>query len=388
MANLRCVRVFVFGLALAAPALASAGTVADKERSRDRTPYTMEEAVAATPVGIPGVRFFGDDPEAFRAAVEAAPGATRPWLVLSGGGENGAYGAGVLNGWMKAGTRPSFGVVTGASTGALIAPFAFAGPAFDESLRTAYTTIDAADIFEVGNEGESLLDTWPMQKMLERFVTPELLRAVAAGHAEGRRLFVLTTDVDLQRPVVWDMGAIASRGGDDALTLFRRVLLASASIPGAFPPVYLEAEAGGRRFGEMHVDGGVTSPFFVAPERTLLAGTARLPAERVYVLINYGLRPDFQVTERTTVTILGRAMAAAIQAGTRAAIASATGFARRTGTTIDFAHIDDGFKATTSKAFDRRYMQALFAYGEDAGRAGNAFRRDPLGIAARTVAGR
>ncbi len=384
----RIVPALVLAVTLTFPAVAPAGTVAEKERSKVRTAYTAEEAAAAQPVGMPGVRFFGDDADAYRAALAGAPLADRPWLVLSGGGENGAYGAGVLNGWTKAGTRPDFGVVTGASTGALIAPFAFAGPAFDGHLKNAYTTINAADIFEVGSDGESLLDTWPMAKMLERFVTPELLRAVASGHAQGRRLFVLTTHVDLQRPVVWDMGAIASRGGDGALALFRKVLLASASIPGAFQPVYLEAEAGAKRFQEMHADGGVTSAFYLAPERTLLAGRAELPTGRVHVLVNYKLAPDFQLTERTTVTILGRSMAAAIRAGTRAAIAAGTQFGRRTGLDIDFAHIDEGFTHTTTRAFDQDYMKALFAHGEAAGRAGTAFERDPLGVAAKTVAGR
>ncbi len=383
----RSLAAFCLAGTLLASGLAQAGTVAERERSTGRAPYTAAEAVAAVPLGMPGVRFFGDDPEAFRASLAAAPASSEPWLVLSGGGDNGAYGAGVLNGWTKAGTRPAFGVVTGVSTGALIAPFAFAGPAFDGALKTAYTTITAADIFEVGNEGESLLDTWPMRKMIERFVTPEVLGAVARGHADGRRLYVLTTHVDLQRPVVWDMGAIASRG-EAGLKLFRQVLLASASIPGAFQPVHIDAEAGGKRFQEMHADGGVTGPFYIAPEAMLLAGRGGLPTDKVHVIVNYGLKPDFQVTERTTITVLGRSMAAAIRAATRASIAASATFGRRTGIDIGFAHVDERFTQTTAKAFDQRYMQALFAFGEATGRDGSAFRRDPLGAENRTVAGR
>jgi hypothetical protein len=384
----RIIAAYVLGCTLLAAGGAQAGTVAERERSNVRTPFTAQDSIRAQPVGLPGVRFFADEPETYLAALRDAPGAKAPWLVLSGGGENGAYGAGVLNGWTKADNRPAFGVVTGVSTGALIAPFAFAGPAFDDRLKTAYTTINASDIFEVGNEGESLLDTWPMTKMLERFVTPELLRAVAAGHAEGRRLYVLTTNVDLQRPVAWDMGAIASRGDEASLKLFRSVLLASASIPGAFQPVYLEVEAGGKRFKEMHADGGVTGSFFVAPERMLLAGRGALPTDRIHVLVNYNLKPEFQVTERTTVTILGRSMAAAIRAGTRAGIAATTAYARRNGVDVGFAHVDERFTETTAKAFDQRYMQALFAFGERVGRDGTAFRKDPLGVDGQTVAGR
>jgi hypothetical protein len=383
----RFVAALFLSCTLLASGAAQAGTVAERQRSSERTPYTAQEAVAAVPLDMAGVRFFGDDPEAFRAALAGAPGSSEPWLVLSGGGENGAYGAGVLNGWTKAGTRPTFGVVTGVSTGALIAPFAFAGPDFDAALKAAYTTITAADIFEVGNNGESLLDTWPMSKMIERFVTPEVVAAVARGHEEGRRLYVVTTHVDLQRPVVWDMGAIARRG-EAGLKLFRQVLLASASIPGAFPPVPIDAEAGDKRFQELHADGGVTGQFFLAPEAMLLAGRGGLPTDKAYVIVNYSLRPDFQVTQRTTITLLGRSMAAAIRSATRATIAASATFGRRAGVDIAFAHVDERFTKTTAKAFDTRYMQELFAFGEATGRDGSAFRRDPLGGENRTVAGR
>ena len=189
---------------------------------------------------------------------------------MSSGGEDGAFGAGLLNGWTAAGNRPRFPVVTGISTGALMAVYAFAGAKYDEILRTSYTKITASDIFEFGTTPESLVDTWPLKQLIAKNVTPALLADVSEEYRHGRRLFVLTTNLDAGRSVVWNMGAIAEKGGDDGLKLFRDIMLASASIPGEFPPVYIEVEANGRRFLEMHVDGGVNGPLFVAPRIVLV----------------------------------------------------------------------------------------------------------------------
>jgi len=153
---------------------------------------------------IPDARFYADSVEDYRRAIGTAGLLwSDPWLVLSGGGENGAFGAGLLAGWSAMGERPNFSVVTGLSTGALIAPFAFAGSAYDAALKDCYTGITAADIFEFGATPESLLDTWPLGKLIARKVTAPFLEAVAAQHRRGRRLFVLTTSVDTQRAVVW-----------------------------------------------------------------------------------------------------------------------------------------------------------------------------------------
>ena len=171
-----------------------------------------------------------------------------PWLALSTGAEDGAYGAGFLNGWTASGQRPEFSVVTGVSSGAIIAVYAFAGPKYDATLRKAYTSVHAADIFEVRATPESIVDSWPLERLVQQHVTAELLDDIAAQHRQGRRLFVVTTNLDAGRAVVWDMGAIATRGGDPGLALFRKVVLASSSIPAVFPPVLIEAEANGRRF--------------------------------------------------------------------------------------------------------------------------------------------
>src|SRR5262245_845842 len=165
---------------------------AKEQRERERTPFTVEEDDAAVIPGIPDARVWGDSETAFARLLPQASG---PWLAISGGGSDGAYGAGVLTGWTQSGTRPEFAVVTGASIGALIAPFAFLGSRYDEELHKNFTTIGAADIFEDRTTRESLFDFWPLKRLIEQRVTPALLSEIAAEHARGRRLWVATTNL-------------------------------------------------------------------------------------------------------------------------------------------------------------------------------------------------
>ena len=376
----------LIGLSLPQTAFAAerARPAAEKQVSAEtpsgRVAFTAAEAATARPDGLAaGLRIPGDDAAACRTLLDGASAASQPWLVLSGGGENGAYAAGLLNGWSEAGTRPDFGIITGVSTGAMIAPFAFIGTAGDAALRQNYTEISAADVFEFSGTNEALTDTWPLKRRIDRAVTPALLKAVAAEHAKGRRLLVATTAVDGERPVLWDMGAIAQAGGPKALALFRSVILASAAVPGVFPPVMIDAVTGdGKRFQEMHDDGGTTAPYYLAPESMLLAkDPAPLPTPRVYLVVNNSLAPDFQMASRTTLSVLGRSMSAAIKAQTRAALALSQGFARRTGLDLQVAQIDGRFGKTSAAPFDQAYMKALFAHGVALGKAGTAFRDGP-----------
>jgi predicted acylesterase/phospholipase RssA len=336
--------------------------------------FTESEQAGAVIPGMPEARFWADSAADFRRVLPAEPGA---WLILSTGGADGAFGAGLLNGWTQSGKRPDFTLVTGVSAGALIAPFAFAGPKYDEQLREAFTMVTAADVFEAGGKGESLLDTWPLKERIARLVTAPLVGDIAAEHRRGRRLLVLTTNLDAERFVVWDIGAVAAHGGERAIGLIRSVLLASSSVPGAFPPVLIEVEAGGRRFQEMHADGGMGAQFFVAPERLMDSTSGyKPPASDLYIVINTSLGRYFEVTERTTITVLGRAVSAAIKVAIRLLIDRTYAFARNSGVGFHLAHIDPSFDAPSRGVFDPDYMKALFDFGAARGRS-LAFLREP-----------
>ncbi|MBI5264036.1 MAG: patatin-like phospholipase family protein [Bradyrhizobium sp.] len=333
-----------------------------------RPDFSSEEQQSAQIPGFPGVRFWASSEEDYARAVPPQPG---PWLVLSTGAEDGAYGAGFLNGWSASGERPDFSVVTGVSSGAIIAVYAFAGPKYDALLRQAYTTVSAVDIFELRVMPESFADSWPLAQMIERHVTGELISDIAAEHRRGRRLFVLTTNLDAGRAVAWDMGAIAATGGDAALALFRKIVLASSSVPGALPPVLIEAESNGRRFQEMHVDGGVNGPMYIAPESILLSTNGRrLPASELYVIVNGKLTSEFARTEQRLTHILGRSFSLALKLGARAELFLVAQAARRDGIAMKVAMVDQAFDRQERGLFDPEYMKALFDLGVEHGKRG------------------
>jgi predicted patatin/cPLA2 family phospholipase len=349
-----------------------------------RTPFTAaEDAVAIVP-GMPDARFWADSEDDFARALPPQRG---PWLILSTGGADGAFGAGLLNGLSASGKRPDYAVVTGVSTGALMAPFIFAGARYDELLEAIYTHASAADIFEAGNTGESFLDSWPLRDLIAKLTTPELLTDIAAAHRAGRRLFIVTTDLDAGRSVVWNMGAIAvhfaSDGSDAAakeaaVKLFRNVLLASGSVPGAFPPVLIGVEANGKHFAEMHVDGGVGGQFFVVPP-ALMESTSnyKIPADALYIVVNSGLQREFQVVERSTPTILAQSVSMAIKSDLEVLLDRAFVAAQRSGIGFNVATIPPSFNAPSRGAFDPEYMKALFKVGYDQGKSANPFAAEP-----------
>ena len=343
---------------------------APKEQA-ERSPFTVEEDDAAVLPGIPDARAWGDSETDFARLLPQANG---PWLAISGGGSDGAYGAGVLTGWTQSGTRPDFAVVSGASIGALIAPFAFLGSRYDEEVHKNFTTIGAADIFEDRVTRDSLFDYWPLRRLVEQQVTAKLLAEIAVEHARGRRLFVATTNLDSGRRVIWNMGAIAARGNEAALKLFRDVLLASSSIPGFFSPVLIEVEANGKTFQEMHSDGTITAPFFVVPEAMLSPNsTVRPPLSQLYVMVNSKLGPEFKLTDRNVPGVLGRSIAVALTAALRAEILLTYVAAQRHGISLRVARVDQAFDHPSRGPFDGKYMQALYEFGVAAGKKGTAF---------------
>ena len=344
-----------------------------------RIPFTAADDALATIPGMPDVRFFADSIADFNQALPSRPG---PWLVLSTGGSDGAFGAGLLTGLSAAGNRPDYAVVTGVSSGALMAPFVFAGARYDGALTDAYTKTSAADIFEVGGTGESFLDTWPLKDLIAKQITPQLLADIAAAHQAGRRLFVVTTDLDAERSVAWNMGAIAVHaqkdGGDAALKLFRQVLLASGAIPGAFPPVLIDVEGNGKKFQEMHVDGGVGGQFFVAPPSALESNSGyKIPATQLYIVVNSALAPDFAVVERSTPLVLAQSVGYAVKVDLRLMLDRAYVAAQNSDVGFNVATIPESFSAPSRGAFDPKYMKALYDVGYDQGKGANAFAPTP-----------
>jgi patatin-like phospholipase len=343
---------------------------AGPKEQAERATFTAQDEDAAVIPGIPNARVWGDSESEFARLL---PQATGPWLAISGGGSDGAYGAGVLAGWSEAGTRPEFAVVTGVSIGALIAPFAFLGPRYDEDLRKNFTAIGAADIFEDRTTRDSLFDYWPLKRLIEQRVTAPLLSEIAAEHARGRRLLVATTNLDAGRRVIWNMGAIAARG-EQGLKLFRDVLLASSSIPGFFSPVAIEVEANGKKFQELHGDGTLTAPFFVVPETMLSAhSTSRAPFGQLYVLVNSKLGPEFKMPDRNIPGVLGRSIGVALTAALRVEVMLVHAGAQRHGIALRIAYVDPAFDHPSRGPFDGKYMQALYEVGIAAGKKGTAF---------------
>jgi predicted acylesterase/phospholipase RssA len=356
----------------------------------------VPEALATRAVipGIPGARFYADEVDAellrwlgeqqARAAARRAGGRSDEpvdVLVLSGGGEDGAFGAGLLTAWTDMGTRPEFRVVTGVSTGALAAPFAFLGPSRDAQLREVYTSIDITRVLAWRDWTAALFDdavgdSAPLAATIARFLDAGMLTEIAAAYDAGRVLLIGTTDLDARRGVVWNIGAIAKSGAPGALDLVRRVLLASASIPGAFPPVMFDVEADGRRFQEMHVDGGAVAQLFLFPERVAFAQrsreTTRAPT-RIWVIRNGRLRPRREMTARRTVSILGAAVSTMTQASGGYDVTRIWLRAQRAGIGFNLAFVGDGFEVPYETAFDPAYMQALFEYGQARMRAGRAW---------------
>ncbi len=342
-----------------------------KPEQPSRPDFTADEQAVAVIPGIPDARFWADSEKDFLAALPSTPG---PWLALSTGGGDGAFGAGLLNGWSESGKRPEFSVVTGVSTGSLMAPYAFIGASQDPGLKRAYTETNAGDIFEDVKTPESLVDTWPLKRLITKEVTPELMAEVAAAHKQGRRLFVATTNLDAGRGVIWNMGAIAAKGDDAALKLFRDILAASTAIPGLFPPVLIEVEANGKKTQEMHADGGLTAQIFVAPEPMLnSASTTKLPASALYLIVNSRLAPEFQMTERSLIFVLGHAINIGVQTMLRIGIDRAYATAKRSGVPFNLAYPALAADQQGKGAFDPEFMKYLFAAGVARGRGESPF---------------
>jgi predicted acylesterase/phospholipase RssA len=293
-------------------------------------------------------------------------------LAISGGAEDGAFGAGLLVGWSDAGTRPVFDLVTGVSSGALIAPFAFLGREHDGQLRDIFTKYERKDIFTYNVhgliEGSALADDRPLAKLIEKYVDEAFLQEVAKARLNGRILLIGTTNLDTQRPVLWDMGRIAMSRDRDALGLFRKILLASATLPGVFPPVRIQVRVGGQSYDELHVDGGVTRQVFIAPSIFSFASHDQKPARpatkpRLYVIRNGKIDPEWQSVSENVVSITQRSISTLIKNQGIGDLYRIYSITKRDGIDFNLASIPPDFSETSDEPFDQKYMIALFDRG-------------------------
>lgn len=300
-------------------------------------------------------------------------------LALSGGGANGAYGAGVLVGWSQRDDRPAFDIVTGVSTGALAAPFAFLGPDWDDELQQAYTGGGANGLLSARTlaafRNPSLFSSRVLRALVDDNVTPELLRQIAVEHAKGRKLLVATTNLDSEETVIWDMGVIAAQGDETALILFKDVLVASASIPGVFPPVLIAGlNTEGQIVQDMHVDGGVNTPFLAVPEDLLLWTNPAAGRDdgAIFVVVNGQIGRNQGVTPGRINGILARTYDSMSKSSLRTALIATAAFASRNGITMSLTAVPDNVNASSLR-FEADSMKALFELGRSRALSGEAW---------------
>jgi predicted acylesterase/phospholipase RssA len=381
-------------------------------RARNPLPANLEEEVQV--VGFENVRVWGDkdSPILDNIAIEsirreiAASGVEslkKPvaYLALSGGGENGAFGAGVLCGWTAAGNRPTFKLVTGISTGALLAPFAFLGTEYDPQLKAVYTTSTQNDIYATKSIltaywRESLYDTKPLANTIAKYIDEKVLAAVASEYKKGRILLVGTTQLDAQRLVIWDMGAIASSNNPGALDLFRKVLLASASMPAVFPPVYINVTADGKQYDEMHVDGGTVTEMMLYEEaikpmtahvkevQSIVQNKELLSSlvhrERaLYIIRNDQVKPEWDSVKPRLGNIAGRAISTLVKTHGEGDLYRIYVLALRDKIDYNLASIPADFNAPSDGMFDTVFMNKLFNLGYEMARNGYPWEKYPPG---------
>ena len=365
----------------------------------ERNPVPPE---LTTKVGIPGIpeaRLWGEEnPEWSKKKIDTFTDAdfrnyypgiyNKPhnYLAVSGGGANGAFGAGLLAGWSATGTRPEFTMVTGISTGALTAPFAFLGPDYDDTLKTVYTTTSTKDILRERNAitaifSDSMTDTKPLEAMIAKYFNSDLVEAIAREFKTGRQLFIGTVNLDAGRPIIWNIGAIAASDYSQKLELIHDILRASAAIPAVFPPVIIPVEFEGERYDEMHVDGGTASQVFVYPAAINWREiTQKLKVQgnpKVFVVRNSFLEPDYNGIKRKLIPIVTRSISSLIMAQGLGDLYHIYALCQRDGNDFNLAYIPPEFTEEPTESFDPVYMKKLYELGYQMALDGYPWKKAP-----------
>lgn len=341
----------------------------------DRIVYAPQVAATASIEGFGDVRIYADAtgklPEE-RAWLPVPKSTEINYLAVSGGGSGGAFSVGVLKAWSDRGDRPEFDIVSGVSTGALIAPYAFLGSAYDKPLVDLYIggiakELVAIDFLPQALLGASLLKQEPLRAMVERYLTRDVMARIASEHRKGRRLLVLTSNLDSQRAVIWNMGAIAASGRPDALKLLQDVIIASASIPGLFPAVLIKVRSGSQSFEEMHSDGGSASAILTFPEGWMadpeVGAWPKGHKLNMYIIVNNALIPEFSATRNNTFSVMARANSSLIKSQARSALLATYDYAQKNGIRFRVASIDTQVPYKVTDPFNTDYMRAVYRLG-------------------------
>ncbi|MHC4985522.1 MAG: patatin-like phospholipase family protein [Planctomycetota bacterium] len=372
-----------------------------------RNPVPVELIDQAEVAGFSNIRtwgghhseiFLADLIESVHQARQAAPngyldetGAVS-MLSISGGGPDGAFGTGLIYGWSQTGTRPVFKLVTGISTGALIAPLAFLGEDYDEQLKAVYTTVSTKDIYTERSPlialmgSDALMDTAPLARLIKKHINDEVIDAVAVAHEQGRRLYIGTTNLDARRLEVWNMGAIAVHRTAEARDLFRQVMLASASIPVAFPPQRIIVEAGDKTYDEIHVDGGVQTQAFLYGVMFKLDDVMKEvvldeePTIRLYVIRNSRFRAAYKNTKAKVLSLAGRAVGGMIGSMGVGDMYRMYTLATADGLDFNMTSIPDDYESEAEEAFDPNEMARLFEIGRRLITEGDPWQKVPPGM--------
>jgi len=364
----------------------------------ERTPLPEKYVAEAEVLGIPRARFWGDAPPPWihewlekstsetKVRYPDLYGREHAYLAISGGGENGAFATGLLLGWTEAGDRPEFASVTGVSAGALIAPFAFLGSDYDHVLREVSVNLTEDQVFEKrrtirGLRSDAMASTVPLQHLIEKYVDQEVVDRIAEEYRKGRMLNIGTADLDAMRPVVWRIGAIANSGHPRALDLIRRILLASASIPGAFPPVLIQVEVSGERFDELHVDGGTASQVFLYPAGldwdAIVKKLHVQGRPKVYVIRNSRLEPPYEQVKNKLFPIAKRSIDSLVRTQGIGDLYRIYLQTCRDGLEFNLASIPPDFDAHSDGLLDPEYMRQLFETAFELAKAGYPWEKMP-----------
>lgn len=371
-----------------------------------RNPVPHELANSVEIPGIPEARFWEDEWPKFsienlnvtdaelKEDYSAIYGKPHNYLAISGGGPHGAFGAGLLNGWSQSGTRPEFTMVTGISTGALTAPFAFLGTKYDEKLKSVYTTISTKDVLKKrwlfsAIFSDAIADTTPLKETIAKHITPDMVEEIASEHRKGRRLFIGTVSLDAGRSVIWNIGAIADSNHPTKVDFIREIMRASAAIPVAFPPVVIPVQVNGQNYDELHVDGGTGSQVFIYPaaiDWKQITETLKVQGRpNVYVLRNSTIEAKYEMLEMKMLPIASRTISSLIRTQGIGDLYEIYALCQRDDNEFNLAFIPSDFSEESKEEFDPEFMGKLFEFGYQLGLEGYSWKKGPPGFEASTL---